>query len=77
MTEIREEVHTMANLTEAQAAALKLLQRARDEDRAVEIAGSTQWSYEPTVRRSVAEKLVEAGVARYSRPAGRYLLLVH
>ncbi len=63
-------------LTDAQWKALELVELARQEDVAVEVAGKTRRRADaPTIRHATVIRLVQLGFVRWSRPQGRYALI--
>jgi hypothetical protein len=64
-------------LTEAQVQALRLLDRAYEEDVAVVAGRSTGWGNgtQPTMQRGTAIRLARLGLARFSHPSARYVLI--
>jgi hypothetical protein len=63
-------------LSDTQWKALELVELARREDAAVEVAGKTRRrSDAPTIRRATAIQLVQLGYLRWSSPAGRFALI--
>lgn len=65
-------------LTEAQMALLHMLERAYHEDKAAKVGPRTRWiseDGEPTASRMVARRLVATGLARFSHPDCKFLLI--
>jgi hypothetical protein len=63
-------------LTDTQLRAVDLLGTAYNEDRPAHVGSRTAKTAEAiTVSQRVARRLIELGVARYTRPQGRFLLL--
>lgn len=67
-----------AQLTDAQAALVDMLGNAYRNDVAVKVDARTVWDPagdRATASRTVSRGVVQKGLARYSEPGNRYLLL--
>jgi hypothetical protein len=63
-------------LSDTQIKALVLLLRAEHEDVAVRIGRRTEWGIDgPTMTRVTAARLAYQGLARFSRPGARFVLI--
>jgi len=64
-------------MNEPETNALRLLRSAYEKDEPVHVGGSTRLRADGTwsVHRQVADRLYDAGLARPSRPSGRFALL--